>query len=83
MKLILIELITRDFLFSPHMPTYAVKSAAPVAAFVASPVKVALQTAPLCPSNVPIQSPVSPCRNIGLPSTEITNNVQWNVYNNY
>ena len=68
------EWITCDSPFSPHMPTYAVKSAAPVAAFVASPVKVALQTAPLCPSNVPIQSPVSPCRNIGLPSTETTHN---------
>ena len=48
--------------------TYAVKSAAPVAANVASLFKVAAQTAPLCPKNVPIQSPVSPWRNIGFPS---------------
>ena len=48
--------------------SYAEKSAAPVAAFVASLLRVAPQTAPLCPSNVPIQSPVSPCRSIGLPS---------------
>jgi len=49
--------------------TDAVKSAAPVAAWVASLFNVAAQTAPLWPSNVPIQSPVSPCRSIGLPST--------------
>ena len=50
------------------LSSYAVKSAAPVAACVASLFKVALHTAPLCPSKVPIQSPVSPCRNIGFPS---------------
>lgn len=48
--------------------TYAVKSAAAVAALVASLFNVAPQTAPLWPKNVPIQSPVSPCRSIGLPS---------------
>lgn len=47
---------------------YAEKSAAAVAAFVASLFKVAPQTAPLWPKNVPIQSPVSPWRSIGLPS---------------
>ena len=47
---------------------YAEKSAAPVAALVASLFSVAPHTAPLCPSNVPIQSPVSPCLSIGLPS---------------
>ena len=49
--------------------TYALKSAAPVAARVASLLSVALQTAPLCPSNVPTQSPVSPWRSMGLPSS--------------
>lgn len=48
--------------------TYAVKSAAAVAALVASLFNVAPQTAPLWPKNVPIQSPVSPWRSIGLPS---------------
>lgn len=51
--------------------TYAEKSAAAVAALVASLFKVAPQTAPLWPKNVPIQSPVSPWRNIGLPSAKI------------
>ena len=50
------------------LSTYAVKSAAPVAALVAPLLRQAPQTAPLCPSNVPIQSPVSPWRSIGLPS---------------
>lgn len=44
------------------------KSAAPDAAKVAFLLSATPQTAPLCPSNVPTQSPVSPCRNIGLPS---------------
>ena len=39
---------------------HAEKSAAPVAARVASLLIVAPQTAPLWPLNVPIQSPVSP-----------------------
>lgn len=39
---------------------YAEKSAAPVAALVASLLIVAPHTAPLWPLNVPIQSPVSP-----------------------
>jgi len=43
-----------------RVTTDAVKSAAPVAALDASRVKAAPQTAPLWPSNVPIQSPVSP-----------------------
>ena len=51
--------------------THAEKSAAPVAALVASLLSVAPHTAPLWPSNVPIQSPVSPCRNIGFPSENI------------
>lgn len=55
--------------------TYAVKSAAPVAASVASCFNVALQTAPLCPSKVPIQSPVSPFRNMGLPSVQNENQI--------
>lgn len=50
---------------------HAVKSADPVAALVAGQFKVAAQTAPLWPSNVPIQSPVSPCLNIGFASTNI------------
>lgn len=56
--------------FQQNYTTYAEKSAAPVAAFVASWFKVALHTAPLCPSKVPIQSPVSPCRNMGFPSNQ-------------
>ena len=51
--------------------THAEKSAAPVAARVASLFKVAPHTAPLWPSNVPIQSPVSPWRIIGFPSEGI------------
>ena len=46
----------------------AVKSADPVAARVAGAFRQALHTAPLCPSNVPIQSPVVPLRSMGLPS---------------
>ena len=53
--------------------TYAEKSAAPVAANVASLFSAAPHTAPLWPSNVPIQSPVSPCRNIGFPSVKRQN----------
>lgn len=41
------------------------KSPDPVRAKVASLFSLALQTAPLCPLNVPIQSPVSPLRSIG------------------
>ena len=59
--------------------SYAEKSAAPVAAFVASLLRVAPHTAPLCPSNVPIQSPVSPCRSIGLPSG--TNHLEYIIWN--
>jgi len=43
----------------------AVKSAAPVAASVAFSSSRAAHTAPLCPANVPIQSPVSPRRSMG------------------
>ena len=46
----------------------ALKSAEAVAACVAGVFRVALQTHPLWPSNVPIQSPVSPLRIIGWPS---------------
>ena len=65
--------IHTHFKLSPSLPlflSYTVKSAAPVAAFVASLLRQAPHTAPLCPRNVPTQSPVSPCRNIGLPSIE-------------
>ena len=48
---------------------YAVKSAEAVAAFRALLSKQQLQTAPLWPSKVPIQSPVSPFLSIGLEST--------------
>jgi len=48
--------------------SYAVKSAEPVAARKALVSKQQLHTAPLCPSNVPIQSPVSPFLSIGLES---------------
>ena len=51
-----------------NLNSYAEKSAAPVAALVASLFNVAPHTAPLWPLNVPIQSPVSPCRSMGLPS---------------
>lgn len=44
----------------------AEKSAAPVAARKAGLSSFADHTAPLCPSNVPTQSPVSPRRSIGL-----------------
>ena len=53
--------------------TFALKSAAPVAALVAWGFKATPHTAPLWPSNVPIQSPVSPCRSIGFPSVNIMN----------
>mmetsp|Transcript_6580 Transcript_6580/g.16898 ORF Transcript_6580/g.16898 Transcript_6580/m.16898 type:complete len:210 (+) Transcript_6580:935-1564(+) len=46
----------------------AEKSAAPVAQRRAALSMVAPHTAPLCPSNVPIQSPVIPFRRMGLPS---------------
>merc|ERR1719361_2666588 len=42
--------------------TFAEKSAAPVAALLASLLMSTPHTAPLWPSNVPIQSPVSPAR---------------------
>lgn len=48
--------------------TYAEKSAEPVAARRALVSKQQLHTAPLCPSNVPIQSPVSPFLSMGLES---------------
>ena len=48
--------------------TRAEKSADAVATCVAGVFRHALHTAPLWPSNVPIQSPVSPFRSIGLPS---------------
>jgi hypothetical protein len=51
-------------------PAYALKSAEAVAAWSAGVSRHAAQTAPLCPSNVPIQSPVSPFRNIGFPSAK-------------
>ena len=41
------------------------KSPEPVKAKVASLLSLALQTAPLWPLKVPIQSPVSPFRNMG------------------
>ena len=48
--------------------TYVEKSAEAVAARKALVSKQQLHTAPLCPSNVPIQSPVSPFLSIGLES---------------
>lgn len=48
--------------------THAVKSAAPVAACVPSLFKQQPQTAPLCPTKLPIQSPVDPLCSIGLVS---------------
>jgi len=48
--------------------TYAEKSAEADAARNALLSRQELQTAPLCPSNVPIQSPVSPFLNIGCES---------------
>mmetsp|Transcript_14914 Transcript_14914/g.28966 ORF Transcript_14914/g.28966 Transcript_14914/m.28966 type:complete len:204 (+) Transcript_14914:1427-2038(+) len=44
----------------------AEKSPPPVATRLASELKAALHTAPLCPSKVPIQSPLSPQRSIGF-----------------
>jgi hypothetical protein len=55
--------------------TRAEKSADAVAACVAGVFRHALHTAPLWPSNVPIQSPVSPLRSIGLPSANIQHQV--------
>ncbi len=43
----------------------AVESADPVAARVAPPLSFADHTAPVCPSKVPIQSPVTPSRSMG------------------
>lgn len=48
--------------------TYALKSADADAARKAFVSKQQLHTAPLCPSKVPIQSPVSPFLSIGLES---------------
>ena len=50
--------------------THAVKSALPDAARDPSRLSFVLQTAPLCPTNVPIQSPVH-SRNIGFPSLQL------------
>ena len=50
--------------------TLALKSALPVAALEQALLSDAAQTAPLCPMKVPTQSPVSPCRSIGLPSLQ-------------
>ena len=62
------------FLFLTEvLPTLAVKSAAAVAARVARLFRATPHTAPLWPSKVPIQSPVSPCRSIGFPSTKTHN----------
>lgn len=69
--------------------TFAWKSAAPEAAREASLLMSTPHTQPLWPSNVPIQSPVSPCRNIGFPSVKnnkekifkcslVTNLKSWN-----
>lgn len=49
--------------------TYALKSADAVAQRNAGVSRQAAHTAPLWPSKVPIQSPVSPFRSIGFPST--------------
>lgn len=49
---------------------YAEKSADAVAASVASEERRACQHAPLWPMNVPIQSPVTPSRSIGLLSLQ-------------
>ena len=51
-----------------YMKTYAEKSAEAVAASEASEESLACQTAPLWPKKVPIQSPVTPSRSMGLPS---------------
>lgn len=50
--------------------THAVKSALPDAARDASGLSFVLQTAPLCPTNVPTQSPVH-SRSIGFPSLQL------------
>jgi len=47
------------------LPLTHLKSPEPVRANVASLFNLALQTAPLCPLKVPIQSPVFPFRNMG------------------
>lgn len=52
------------------LTTNAVKSALPVAALAASGESFVHQTAPLCPRNVPIQSPVHSL-SIGLPSLQL------------
>jgi hypothetical protein len=48
--------------------TLVEKSAEAEAAILLSGLCLACQVAPLCPIKVPIQSPVRPCRRIGLPS---------------
>ncbi len=50
--------------------TYAVKSALPDAAREVSGESLLLQTAPLCPMKVPIQSPVH-SRSMGFPSLQL------------
>ena len=50
--------------------THAVKSALPDAARDASGLSLVDHTAPLCPTNVPIQSPVH-SRSIGFPSLQL------------
>lgn len=59
------HILLLNFFFIFKVPE---KSAAPLAAKLAFCVKATPHTAPLCPSKVPIQSPVSPCRSMGLPS---------------
>ena len=62
------------------LDAYAVKSAEPDAARKAFVSKQQLHTAPLCPSNVPIQSPVSPFLSMGLESEHrIPNKEQCNI----
>ena len=50
--------------------TLALKSPEPVAHNLASEHSFALQTAPLCPANVPIQSPVVASLSMGWPSKQ-------------
>jgi hypothetical protein len=70
-------LITKQHFFKKEKKTitYVEKSAEAVAARKALASKQQLQTAPLCPSNVPIQSPVSPFLSIGLASINISNHI--------
>lgn len=53
------------------------KSAAPDAANVAFLLRATPHTAPLWPSNVPTQSPVSPCRSMGFPSRIEKTTTNW------